>query len=64
LSVSGTPCVKQQSVQNMPLRQQERVVVIACLANVIDHHEMEAQSGEWIPHVFLLAQPAIPSRYS
>jgi hypothetical protein len=24
-----------------------------------DHHEMEAQSGEWIPHVFLLAQPAI-----
>jgi hypothetical protein len=32
LSISGTPCVKQQSVQNMPFRQQERIVVIACLA--------------------------------
>ena len=31
LAISGTPCVEQQSVQNMPLRQQERVVAIACL---------------------------------
>ena len=58
LSISGTPCVKQQSVQSMPFRQQERVVVIACLARAckfrmdilktrIDAGQILVRLGEW-----------------